>query len=54
MKKNKELILIIALIVGIVGIAFTMPKKKKGSIIVEPLDPGEYLQDDYNVPDYQD
>ena len=54
MKKNKELILIIALIVGIVGIAFMPPKKLKGSVKAEPLDSGEYLQDDYNVPDYQD
>ena len=54
MKKNKELILIIALIVGIVGIAFMPPKKLKGSVKAEPLDPGEYLPDDYNVPDYQD
>ena len=54
MKKNKELILIIALIVGIVGVAFMPPKKLKGSVKAEPLDLGEYLQDDYNVPDYQD
>lgn len=54
MKKNKDLILLIALIVGIVSISFMPPKKLKGSIIIEPLDPGEYLPDDYNVPDYQD
>ena len=54
MNKNINLILIIALIVGIVGIAFMPPKKLKGSVKAEPLDPGEYLQDDYNVPDYQD
>ena len=54
MKKNKDLILIIALIVGIVGVAFMPPKKLKGSVKAEPLDPGEYLPDDYNVPDYQD
>ena len=54
MKKNKELILIIALIVGIVGVAFMPPKKLKGSVEVGPLDKGEFLKEDYNVPDYQD
>lgn len=54
MKKNKDLILIIALIVGIVGVAFMPPKKLKGSVEVGPLDKGEFLPDDYNVPDYQD
>ena len=54
MNKNKNLILIITLIVGIVGVAFMPPKKLKGSVKAEPLDLGEYLQDDYNVPDYQD
>lgn len=54
MNKNKNLILIIALIVGIVGVAFMPPKKLKGSVKAEPLDKGEFLLDDYNVPDYQD
>ena len=54
MNKNKNLILIIALIVGIVGVAFMPPKKLKGSVKAEPLDPGEFLPDNYNVPDYQD
>lgn len=54
MNKDKNLILIIAIIVGIVGIAFMPPKKLKGSVKVEPLDEGEFLPDDYDVPDYQD
>jgi hypothetical protein len=50
--KKENAILLILLVIGLYS--FTLPKKLKGSIIVEPLDPGEYLPDDYNVPDYQD
>jgi hypothetical protein len=50
--KKQNAILLILLVIGLYS--FTLPKKLKGSIIVEPLDPGEYLPDDYNVPDYQD
>jgi len=49
--KKENAILLILLVIGLYS--FTLPKKLKGSIIVEPLDPGEYLPDDYNVPDYQ-
>jgi hypothetical protein len=50
--KKQDTILLILLLVGLYS--FTIPKKLKGSIIIEPLDLGEYLPDDYNVPDYQD
>jgi hypothetical protein len=50
--KKENAILLILLVIGLYS--FTLPKKLKGSIIVEPLDPGEFLPDDYNVPDYQD
>jgi hypothetical protein len=50
--KKENAILLILLVIGLYS--FTIQKKLKGSIIVEPLDPGEYLPDDYNVPDYQD
>jgi hypothetical protein len=49
--KKENTLLLILLVIGLYS--FTIPKKLKGSIIVEPLDPGEYLPDDYNVPDYQ-
>jgi hypothetical protein len=50
--KKENAILLILLVIGLYS--FTIPKKLKGSIIVEPLEPGEFLPDDYNVPDYQD
>jgi hypothetical protein len=50
--KKKESIILLLILFGLY--AFALPKKLKGSIIVEPLDKGEYLPDDYNVPDYQD
>ena len=50
--KKKESIILLLILFGLY--AFALPKKLKGSVIVEPLDKGEYLQDDYNVPDYQD
>lgn len=50
--KKENAILLIILVIGLYS--FTMPKKLKGRIIVNPLDKGEYLPDDYNAPDYQD
>jgi hypothetical protein len=50
--KKKESIILLLILFGLY--AFALPKKLKGSVIVEPLDKGEYLPDDYNVPDYQD
>ena len=50
--KKENTILLILLVLGLYS--FTIPKKLKGSVKAEPLDPGEYLPDDYNVPDYQD
>lgn len=49
--KQKNAVLLILLVIGLYS--FALPKKLKGSVIVEPLDPGEYLPDDYNVPNYQ-
>jgi len=49
--KQKDTILLILAIIGLY--AFAMPKKLKGTIIIPPLDKGEFLPDDYNVPDYQ-
>jgi len=58
MKKNKDLILIIVLIVGIIGIAFMPPKKLKGSVKAGPLDKGEFVPEnditETDIPDYQD
>jgi hypothetical protein len=50
--KKKESIILLLILFGLY--AFALPKKRKGSIIVKPLDRGEYLPDDYNAPDYQD
>ena len=50
--KKKESIILLLILFGLY--AFALPKKLKGSVIVEPLDKGEFLPDDYNVPDYQD
>ena len=50
--KKKESIILLLILFGLY--AFALPKKLKGSVKAEPLDPGEYLKDDYNVPDYQD
>jgi len=49
---KKQSILLLLILFGLY--AFAIPKKRKGSVEVGPLDPGEYLPDDYNVPDYQD
>lgn len=50
--KKENTILLLLLLFGLYS--FTIPKKLKGSVEVGPLDLGEYLPDDYNVPDYQD
>lgn len=50
--KKENTILLLLLLFGLYS--FTIPKKLKGSVKVGPLDPGEYLPDNYNVPDYQD
>ena len=50
--RKKESIILLLILFGLY--AFALPKKLKGSVIVEPLDKGEFLPDDYNVPDYQD
>jgi hypothetical protein len=50
--KKQNAILLILLVIGLYS--FIIPKKLKGSVKAEPLDPGEFLPDDYNVPNYQD
>jgi len=58
MKKNKDLILIIALIIGLVGMSYMSSKKLKGSVKAGPLDKGEFVPEDditeTDIPDYQD
>jgi len=49
--KKKKSILLLLILFGLY--AFALPKKLKGSIQVGPLDKGEFLPDNYNVPDYQ-
>jgi len=49
---KKQSILLLLILFGLY--AFAIPKKRKGSVEVKPLDKGEFLPDDYNVPDYQD
>ena len=50
--KKENAILLKLVVIGLYS--FTIPKKLKGSVKAEPLDKGEFLPDDYNVPDYQD
>ena len=49
---KKQSILLLLILFGLY--AFAIPKKRKGSVEVGPLDKGEFLPDNYNVPDYQD
>ena len=50
---RKENIILLVLL-GIALYSFTKPKKRKGSVMVEPVLSYEFLPDDYNAPDYQD
>lgn len=47
--KKEQAILLLLVLFGLY--AFALPKKLKGSIYIAPLDPGEFLPEDYNVPD---
>ena len=51
MKKENTILLLLLLFTLY---SFTNAKKLKGSIIIEPLDKGEYLPDNYNDPNYQE
>jgi len=50
---RKENIILLVLL-GITLYSFTKSKKRKGSVMVEPVYTYEFLPDDYNAPDYQD